>query len=343
LITIKEEFVGSDKWVRAVELGGGESILMWLALKRYAAQHLTGGFVPEEEIKKLPGAPRRPAKALEALLKCGRINPSGDRGDGLVHRTEFGWQLHDYDDHANSVAEEQLRREKERERKRVWREQKAKELEALRSGRDKTGQVDGTVPWDKTGQDGTSETGQSGDSPSGTRPRAGTRAREGAHAPIPNPTQPNPTSGRKDLPPPPTKARSGAGERCLDSLTVGSPARRPDVQAVYAAWKAAFRHPPELELRDDWAGGEALKLSTALDHHGLDHCLLVAKYAPDDDMVSGRADDNKIPHASVGYIFGNEAAFTRILASALKRESALNRESPTAMIDRMKKMPAGAA
>lgn len=143
--------------------------------------------------------------------------------------------------------------------------------------------------------------------------------------PVPVPV---PVPGEKEIPQPP-EVKSGSGQRCLDSLTVGSPARRPDVQRVYEAWKTAFDLPSALSLRDSWAGGDALHIATAIDHHGEDQCLLVARRAPEDGMVSGRSDENKVPHASVGYIFGNEAAFTRILADALKHEA--QRKSPGAL------------
>jgi hypothetical protein len=197
VITVKEEFVGCDKWVRAIELGGSDAIVMWLALKRYAAQHLTGGFVPEEEIAKLPGAPRRPAKALDALLRCGRLNPNGERGDGLVHRSEFGWQLHDYEDHANSATEEELRKERARDRKRRQREDKAKELAALKGSkppRDMSQGQNGTsVPPSERDNGAGHVPGTERDTSQGPHAQTGARPPEPAPQRDPSPTQPNPT------------------------------------------------------------------------------------------------------------------------------------------------------
>ncbi len=194
MITIKEEFVGGAKWTRAVKLGGADAIQLWLALKAYAAAHLTDGFIPDEELDTLPGAPAKPRKVLPALVDCGALERDGTRGAGLVDHAEHGWQLHDYEDHANSSTEEELRKEKARERKRRWRAEQERLLAEMREGRSKRdterdspaghdGTTDGTVPRDTTGQ-------QTGQSPgpraqAGAPPRVHTRAR--------NPTQPNPT------------------------------------------------------------------------------------------------------------------------------------------------------
>lgn len=134
MLVLKEEFVGGDKWRRAVKLGGSDAIVMWLALKCYAAQHpSTEGFVPDESLDDLPGAPRdEPRKAIEALVQCGLLGPDGTRGAGLVDLVEGGFQLHDYLDHSQTPEEIELRREKARDKKRRYREQQRRELAALR-------------------------------------------------------------------------------------------------------------------------------------------------------------------------------------------------------------------
>lgn len=134
MIVLKEEFVGGEKWRRAVKLGGSDSIVMWLALKCYASQHpTTEGFVPDENIDDLPGAPRKPRKALEALTECGRLLPDGTRGAGLVDVAHGGWQLHDYLDHSQTPEEIELRREKARLKKARQRADKRRELEEVRT------------------------------------------------------------------------------------------------------------------------------------------------------------------------------------------------------------------
>jgi hypothetical protein len=137
MILIKEEFVGSEKYRRAMKLGGADAIAMWLAMKCYASKYpKTQGFVPDENIDDLVGAPKRPRKALQALLACGNLLPNGDRGDGLVEAVQGGWQLHDYDDHAVSPEELELRREKARLKKQQQRAAQRQQLEELRTVRD---------------------------------------------------------------------------------------------------------------------------------------------------------------------------------------------------------------
>lgn len=180
MITIKEEFVGGRKWRRAIELGGADTILLWLAMKRYAAEELSNGFVPNDELDHLPGAPSSPRDALQALLECGKVKEDGTRGAGLVDPHPRGWQLHDYLDHANSAEQEAVRKEKARKRKADYRA-------GHRTGRP-AGQGDGT---DHGTSHGTDVSG-----PPGARGRA--------HKP--NPTQPNPTGSE-------TTTDEGAAER----------------------------------------------------------------------------------------------------------------------------------
>jgi hypothetical protein len=169
MITIKEEFVGGVKWRKAIKLGGADVILLWLAMKRYAAETLSNGFVPDEELDALPGVPERPREALEALLGCGKTLPDGSRGSGLIDPHPHGWQLHDYLDHANSAEQEAVRKARERERKANYRAG----LKTGQSHGTDAGQTNGTVR-------GTAHAA------SHVRPRTHTPART-------NPTQPNPT------------------------------------------------------------------------------------------------------------------------------------------------------
>ncbi len=121
MITLKEEFVDSDKWRRAIRLGGDAAIVLWLCIKAHAAKHLTNGFISQEDLATLPGAPSKRAKALEALLTCGRMNPDGKRGAGLLDVVANGYQLHDYLEHAESRDRILERRQLAADRKRKQR------------------------------------------------------------------------------------------------------------------------------------------------------------------------------------------------------------------------------
>lgn len=223
MITLKEEWLTEEKTERAIELGGEGVVRMWLALKSYAARKLTDGFVPDEAIDTLRGAPKRPRRLLQALVDCGLQKPDGSRGSGLVDKVEHGWQLHDYLDHAVSADEETERREKERRRKQTYRA--IKRLAALAGvtfdevRRRFPGDADaeaiedliegiesGDMSWDSPGTNGRDNvpgqrTGQSrGTSRAGTPSGARTRdARARPRAPQPSPAQPSPGSDSGSL------------------------------------------------------------------------------------------------------------------------------------------------
>src|SRR5262245_19114279 len=245
MILIKEEFVGGEKWRRAVELGGSDVIALWVAMKCYCSIHPdTEGFIPDEDLDGLPGAPRGARrKALQALIGCGRLLPGGERGPGLVEGAEGGWQMHDYGDHSAPPEEIELRKEKQRLKKQAYRETKRRELDALR------GLTESGDTWGQSrGQPGGQSRGQPGDSPGdsqGTVPgddparacppesaRAPAPARVGAH---PNPTQPNPQKNLRRLASGIRGARARPGER-------GHP-----VEASAAHRQFAAEHGLELE------------------------------------------------------------------------------------------------
>lgn len=215
MITIKEEFVGCAKITRAIEIGGWQALGLWLAMKCYAAENLTDGFVPDEVIGKLRGAPKNPRKLLPALVECGALQPDGSRKSGLVDPHPHGWQLHKYEDHASSATEQELRREKARDRKRRQREQQARELEALRAGQERDSHA---------GQSrGTQGVTVTRDSHAGARPPAHVRERDPSPA-QPSPAQPNPERE--------ARTRDSFG----DSFTPAGEVER----QVFACWAAAL-------------------------------------------------------------------------------------------------------
>ena len=177
MITIKEEFLSCDKLARALAVAGSDALAMWLAMKGHASANLTDGFVADEDIAHLPGAPaRNQERALRALLECGRMGPDGSRGQGLVERLPHGWQLHDYLEHADSAAII-------RERRRVAAEKKARQR---------------AVNKPETCPAGGLSLGDTPACPSGTTTETVTGTDQGcpedalARAPAPSPPQPSP-------------------------------------------------------------------------------------------------------------------------------------------------------
>lgn len=235
MITVKEEFPGSVKTQRAIELGGYEAIFLWLCLKGYVAAGNTGGFIPGEAVPLLPGVPKRWERCMEALVGCGKLREDGTRGDGLVERVPHGWRLHDYEDHGTPVEVEDERRRKSREQKRRRRAvleigrlaqalgvsvdlgglgdaEVLSVLERLR------GQVRGQTPDNGSGHNSGQAPDNGADSPpdsprarAGAGPAAGARERE----PQPSPAQPEeiqPDRQSQDLTGgAPGEARSGRG------------------------------------------------------------------------------------------------------------------------------------
>lgn len=175
MITVKEEWLTDDKTKRAIKAGGYEVVALWLALKRYCAEHLTDGFIPDEDLDSLPGAPPKPRNVIVALVECGRIQRDGTRGAGLVNKVELGWELHKYTEHANTREQEERRRAKARERKERYQERRSE-----------------TVPGDVPKENGT-----------------GSPVRGRAHAPSP----PLPSPQREEDPPTPKpRPRDPMGE-----------------------------------------------------------------------------------------------------------------------------------
>jgi hypothetical protein len=317
VITLKEEFVGCTKIMRAIDAGGWQVLGMWLALKRYAAENPdTDGFIPDDEIERLPGAPPKARKLLQALVECGKVGRGGARGAGLVDPAEHGWELHDYEDHALTV-EVEIRKEKARERKRRWRAEKEKELEALRAGHVTQEERDSHA-----GQEGT-ETGQSREaSPAGGGAPARTHTRV-----RPSPAQPSPASrGEDPHTPKPT-------DPLADQLHGKAPHQRADVLRVHAEFKRVFGLTGH-KFRG-YGDLDAVAVAEAIDLHGEPTCMRVLEFAPRDGMVSGRDDEKRVKHESLRYIFGNAQAFARILRSADEAQSQTG-ESTVSRIARLR-------
>jgi hypothetical protein len=233
LIVIKEEFLASVKTKRAYKLGGGDAILLWLALRGYVATSNTGGFIPDDAIEDLPLIPKQWKKAMRALTECGKKREDGERGPGLVVQSAHGYQLHDYDDHGTPVEVEELRRKKAREQKAARRallrhQQGTCREDCPHCG---TGQSGGQHPDSPADTSGGQETGQSGGPP----PRASGHGRVGAHARAGSPAQPSPTQPE------------GSDQKTTTQDLPGSPRDEPPEQQS----QQKIRCPIDLELDEE--------------------------------------------------------------------------------------------
>jgi hypothetical protein len=87
-----------------------------------------------------------------------------------------------------------------------------------------------------------------------------------------------------------------------------------DIARIHERWKLStgltghrLKSPTSLD---------SMTLREAIDAHGESECLLVAEACMRDRMVNGEADERGLDHRSIGYVFGNETAFARILKAA---------------------------
>jgi hypothetical protein len=110
------------------------------------------------------------------------------------------------------------------------------------------------------------------------------------------------------------------------------------VQRLHSAWKSRFGLKGHKFKR--YNDPEAQTLLEALEQHGEAVCMLVLKHAPNDGMVSGRTDEHGQKHESIGYIFGNQQAFARILREAEKSERANTTGNPAEIINRLREVQA---
>jgi len=135
-----------------------------------------------------------------------------------------------------------------------------------------------------------------------------------ASLPLPDPI-PDPESGPVASH---SRTQASAGRPTAEDLMSPGPGGRADVNRVHEAYKLAFG------LTDRKFRGafdlDAKTIAEAIGTHGEETCLLVVKHAPDDGMVSGRDDDKRVKHFKIGYIFGNEDTFARILKRARDQE-----------------------
>lgn len=222
---------------------------------------------------------------------------------GLWHETQDGYQIHDFLEWNLSAAD-----------------YAAKAAAGAAGGR-------------RSGSTRRSKS-EAGASPPGSKSEAGASADAQANA------KQNSNSAQADPDPDPESERENpptplpGSPAALRGLGFGAQ-HRPDVLAVRNEWMRIFRIKTH-KFRDP-VDFEADHVAAAIDAYGLEKCLLVLKHAPSDGMVSGRDDDKRMKHESLGYIFGNNAAFVRILRDAEERERATNDGSPASKIERLKR------
>ena len=255
MITVKEEFLTEEKTKRAIKLGGYEAIGMWLALKGYVARKNTGGFVPDEAIDDLQGAPPRPRKLLQNLIDCGMLRDDGTRGAGLVDPAPHGWKLHDYEDHGTDPEVERLRREKQRDRKRRWRLNRPGSERGTEAGQDDVtsrGTSHGTEAGQREGPEGGTETGTE------TRDSRARVAAPSAHARSqPSPAQPEqqlqPQTNGTKVPCPPDLTLT---EDQRANLTLGMGIDGPAIDAVTVQFRGSYLgKPEEKRTMEAWRAG----------------------------------------------------------------------------------------
>lgn len=178
------------------------------------------------------------------------------------------------------------------------------------------------------------------DSPikSGTVPQEEIREDQRRGEDPPTPTEPEQRKPPVVLTPEQSAKLRECAERHERSF--GQPShKRADVIELHAEWSRQFNRKTPLVV--GWNTADADILAAVIDSCGMADCLLVARHAKHDGMVSGRTDEQKAPHESIKYIFGNSETFSRILRDARKREAAKADNSPEAIVARAKAMGSG--
>jgi hypothetical protein len=289
-------------------LAGNEAWGLWAAAIMYCNRYLTDGVVSLRALSRecLP-EPISEAKAKKLASRLCDAKMRAD-GKGLFSEVDGGYLINDFLIWNPSKADVESKREADRERKR--------NPKGLRSD---SNRIPDGIPADS----GWIPNGFHEDSESASRVRVPAPA--GARIPaLPSPpAQP----GEEDPPTPlvesivapvPANGRRKT-DNFLASMTGKLNRDRPDVISLFDDWKALHGQ-PEAKLCVGIWNADADTLAEAIDAYTLEVCELVLRWSPNDGMVSGRDDERKLEHKSIGYIFGNQNAFMRILAAARKAE-----------------------
>jgi len=106
-LELDDQILNHPKFIRAVKLGGSDTVHMWLGIRAYCGQNLTDGFVPSDmldEVRGPAGSKKRDA-ALKVLRDVGLLEPA----DG-------GIQMHDFLQWSRSKSQVLADRERARVR-----------------------------------------------------------------------------------------------------------------------------------------------------------------------------------------------------------------------------------
>jgi hypothetical protein len=303
---------------------GNEAWAFWCASIMYSNQYGTDGFVPDSAIATdiLPVAVKATkAKALADKLCEARLAPDSP---ALFSRDDArgGYQIHDFLEWNPSKADTDSKRRRDRDRKRGIQTDSARNPEGI--------QTDSEQNPDGLREDSASSC---------------VSARVPTRAPAPVPARPVPPDqpGEENSPTPldgvisesvPANGRRRT-DRFMASMTGTASRNRPDVNELFDDWKALHGQ-PEARLCVGMWDGDADTLAEALDVYGPAKCKTVLAWSPNDGMVSGRDDEKRVKHNSIGYIFGNKNAFLRMLGAARAAEEAKQGGSFSSVIDRAK-------
>lgn len=122
----------------------------------------------------------------------------------------------------------------------------------------------------------------------------------------------------EEIPQPPSGIPDRPRPRPSDPMGPSFLPVRDDVTELHESWKRTtglMAH--RLKGPTDF---DAVTLAETLDMHGMRLCRLALSAALSDPMVTGEADEKRVAHKSIGYIFGNGQAFARLVKAAEDRE-----------------------
>lgn len=285
---LDDQILNHPKFIRAVKLGGSETVHTWLGIRAYCAQNRTDGFVPAdmlEEIRGPLGAEKR-AAAVKVLRKV-----------GLLDSAVGGVQMHNF---SKWLDRQFGARQAELGKKGGSVSSEGKRLAAIKR------EADRRIAQEKSTSDDHNE------------PQA---ACAFDHKPEPQQTTSLSSSGSSPVPeerdpPTPVPEPNRTGPMPPDRFAASFGSMRADVVELHAAYKRTFglgSH--RLAGPTDF---NATILAEAIDAHGLEKCVAALGVAKADSWVNGAADKGE-RHEKISYVFGNADTLARLLRAAAEK------------------------